>query len=195
MMILLAILNIILLFILLRMDGSINNKNILLFLFNLYLYILHLFQTFSNLYFSFFQDSFYKSVLSLVAPIYRDLFYVKIALVMTIFGNILTYVGIYIGTKSKNKIFNFAMDNLFLSRYTGCLSKSSKVKIVFKLGLIIYLLGFIVYLIFLKKIGGLFELWQKLHLRTIKNAGLGYLQTFYTYAIQIGRLDVIIWKP
>lgn len=191
-MIFLSILNIILLFGLFKIDQKIYHKNIFspgaLFIYFAFLPAL------SNLYFSFNQKGFDEIVLGMVSPVFRDYFYVYLALFFTIIGNIITYLGIYVGSNSKNNLFNIFLNKIFLPRHLRNINWPSRkrLNVAFKFGVIVYLLGVIAYGVFLMKIGGLYDLWQELHNRTIVNAGLGYLQTFYNYSIQIGAL-LLLW--
>lgn len=191
-MIFLSVLNVVLLLSLYRIDQKIYFNNIFspgaLFIYFAFIPAL------SNLYFSFNQDSFIKNVLGLVSPIYRDFFYVYLALFFVIIGNLITYLGIYVGTKSDNIYFNGLMNQIFRPNYLRNINwhNLNQIKVAFKFGLTVYLLGLIAYVIFLSKIGGLFNLWQELSGRTVLNAGLGYLQTFYNYSIQIGAM-LLLW--
>ncbi|WP_321290259.1 O-antigen polymerase [uncultured Sunxiuqinia sp.] len=194
-MIFLSALNIVILFVLLRIDRDKSFGNI--FSAGAIFIYFALLPALSNFYFSIYQDKLYSVVLSLVAPQFRDLFYVKAALTFTILGNILTYIGIYIGANSRNKWFNFILNNLLLHKFHrhiwGDDEHNDKVnKTLFNFGIITYILGILVYIIFLKKMGGLISLWAEMNTRSTKNAGLGYYQTFYMIAIQLGAI-IIIW--
>jgi hypothetical protein len=142
----------------------------------------------SNLYFSIFADKFNEIVLIQVAPMYRDGLYVNLALLMAILGNVVTYVGILNGAFSKDKTFSRILDRLFLLRVFEQLggSERKKEQVIFLFGFVTFVLGLFVYAVFLEKIGGLFNLWAELQSRSVKNAGLGYLQTFFMVAIQVG---------
>jgi oligosaccharide repeat unit polymerase len=189
----LSILNIILLFLLLIIERK-NNSNNIFSPGSLFIYFAFL-PAISNLYFSIFKERFDEVVLNLIASTYHDPFYAKLALFFTILGNTTIYIGIYIGSKSNNKFFTFLMNKILIFKYHRSWSTNNIIqqKKVFRLGLIIYFLGLIVYLIFIQKIGGLSILWQELHLRSTKNAGLGYYQTFYMFSIQFGSL-LMLWS-
>lgn len=185
-MILLSVLNIVLLLFLLITDRRLFSRNI----FSpgsIFIYFAAL-PALSNLYFAFFEDKFNELVLSQVALIYQDGFYVNVALLMAIFGNILTYCGLLIGFFSKDKIFSFVLNRLFVLRAFELIggSERQKEKVIFWFGFVVMVSGLFAYAVFLEMIGGLYALWAELHLRSVKNAGLGYLQTFFMVAVQLG---------
>lgn len=191
-MIFLSGLNIFVLLLLLWLERNLAGKNI----FSpgsLFIYFAML-PALSNLYFSIFRDNFNNVVLDLVAPEYRDINYVYIAIAMNIVANITTYLGILYGVRSKIKYFKFVLDKILYARYLSFNDKlrTKNEKLLLKFGIITFILGLIVYGIFLRKIGGLFQLWQELSERSTKNAGLGYYQTFYMIAIQLGAM-VLLW--
>ncbi|WP_299666351.1 O-antigen polymerase [uncultured Polaribacter sp.] len=148
---------------------------------------------FSNLYFSLNPDSFNKIVLSQVLPKFRDLTIVNIALLFVFLGNLVTYVGVNHGVNSDNKIFNIFLNRILLTKYYP--KKQNSIfyqNFFFKFGVIVYVLGFLVYLLFVQRMGGLSQIWSELHLRSTNNAGLGYYQSFYMMAIQLGGM-IIMW--
>lgn len=185
-MIILSVLNFIVLLALLILDRRNSNNNV----FSpgaLFIYFA-LLPAFSNLYFSLFPDSFEKIVFQVVHPRFRDYYFVNMALFLTILLNLITFFGIQYGVRKKNKFFDFFLNKVFFSSVTEKFTE----KEILKFGIRIYILGFLVYLIFLFQMGGLSSIWNELHLRSVKNAGLGYFQTFYMVAIQLGGL-ILLW--
>lgn len=191
-MLFLTLINLFLLIFLLRFDRSVYKKNV----FSpgsIFIYF-SIIPAISNLYFSIFQVNFYEIVLLQVDIIFRNYLFVNIALFLTIIGNCVTYFGIYYGSKSKIIFLSYLMNKIFFTKYTGyqSIDFKSKNKFIYKFGIIVYISGILVYFIFVQKIGGLFQIWEELELRSVKNAGLGYFQTYYMFAIQLGAM-IILW--
>jgi len=190
-MILLSLLNVTILLFLLFFDWRHFNKNLLspgsTFIYFSFLPAL------SNIYFSFFQDQFEIHVFGIIAAEYHDYFYVKVALLFTIFGNIITYYGIYIGVLSKGRITNFVFNRLLVLRgfdtFPNNIVKNNK--FVLRAGIIIYFVGIVSYVIFVNLMGGFYVIWSELYLRSVHNIGLGYLQKFYLISIPLSSLLIL----
>lgn len=189
MMLLLSILNLLVLLALLLLERKKNPTNLFSAV-SIFIYFA-LLPVFSNLYFSFNIEKFKDIVFNLIASKYHDMNYVYLAILFNIISNIIAYLGINKGLKSKNIIFHRYLNKIFLNGIQ--IENNINLNKIYKFGLITYFLGIVVYMYFLTKIGGLNNLWLALYLRSSINAGLGYFQTFYMYAIQIGAMLILYY--
>lgn len=152
---------------------------------------------FSNLYFSLNEDAFADVVLINVAPIYRNSFYVDLALFFYIVGNIVTYVGIRVGLKDNGGIIHGLLSWIFMHGYyetLRCISPQGYFRSIRFIGVVILFVGVVAYVQFLGMLGGLEQIWSELELRSEKNAGLGYIQSLYTICVSIGGLALAVTK-
>ncbi|WPF89978.1 O-antigen polymerase [Cyanobacterium aponinum AL20118] len=109
------------------------------------------------------------------------------AYIMTVFSSILTYLGIVCGYSIKNKSL-FLIFNKIIGITVFKIKKISDIKNIFTIGLFFIGFGICVYIYFLMRMGGLVDLWLNLNQRVERAAGLGYFQSFYSFAISMGSL-------
>ncbi|MDO9005988.1 MAG: hypothetical protein Q7V20_21295 [Aquabacterium sp.] len=147
----------------------------------------------SGIYFSFRSDKFDEIILAQLDAAYHDRYYANVALLLTMLSNITVYVGIAMGYFARGEVTTFVFNRVFMFRgfESGDRGEKNIDKRVWLFGGIVFALGLVAYVAFLTIIGGLFALWAELHLRSVKNAGLGYLQTFFMMAIQIGATSML----
>lgn len=184
MFIFLSVINILILFYLKQKEKS-KSKNLFspnsVFIFFAFL------PAFSNLYFSLNFENFKNIILSQISTEFHDPFFLHYSLFLTIINNLIIFFGINLGCKKKNFI-TIVLDNIFLS------NKKIDYNFILKSSKFLYLLGVLVYLIFILKMGGLNEIWNNISLRSQKNAGLGYYQTFYTIAISFSSIILLFFS-
>lgn len=123
---------------------------------------------------------------------YKDLNLVRLAYLYTIFGILIQYAGVIFGAKIRHRRLSMLM-NLFLPLgiFERNRIKAATPHRPFYCGVLMYVLGVIVYLYFLNRVGGLSDLWNNLHERVERSAGLGYLQGFYTFSLLFGSLLIV----
>lgn len=179
----LSILNIIILLFFLRITFK-RTKNVFSPV-NLFVYFA-LLPAISNLYFSLNTDSFESIVFNQIYFKYHDYTFVYYALFLTIIVNIIIYFGIVSGLQSKNTLIPIFLGFIFnklIKPNSDLLHRKYYYSSIFT-----FISGLIVYLIFVNKMGGLVNIWENLNLRSTKNAGLGYYQTYYTHSINFSCL-------
>jgi len=147
---------------------------------------------FSNLYFSLNQEAFYNNVLIMVASEYKDYFYVYAALFLQVVAIFSTYIGLLMSYQKNDKLASLILKKLF--RYDALDKASFNFRndgLILFVGVVVLALGVVVYIKFISAIGGLAYLWLNMHERAVTNAGLGYYQTFFMFAVPLGSFMMI----
>lgn len=147
---------------------------------------------FSLLWFAVSENALEELVFNNVHFMYKDLDLVRLAYLYTIFGILIQYAGVVFGAKIKHRRLSMFM-NLFLPLgiFERNGTRAANLHRPMYCGVLMYVLGLIAYLYFIDRMGGLSDLWNNLNERVERSAGLGYLQSFYTFSLLFGSLLIL----
>lgn len=133
-------------------------------------------EAFVMLWFSISPNAIEKHIFSNISGSFHNYENVIFAYLFSCFIYLFVVIGIFLGTYSSGRL------SVFFSKYILNLNGWNK-RISLKLASVMFLLGVIIYVYFIFKIGGLFNLWASLNLRTTLTAGLAYFQTSYSFLV------------